>query len=59
MHDEAIDEARGSAAVGAALYGAVKARSLALYQFGHDRAWEAGMILADTKFELAPTRPET
>ncbi len=51
-HDEPIDDARGSAAVGAALYEAVKARSLALYRFGHDRAWEAGLILADTKFEF-------
>ena len=51
-HDEAIDDARGSAAVGAALYEKVKAASLALYQFGHDRAREAGMILADTKFEF-------
>jgi phosphoribosylaminoimidazole-succinocarboxamide synthase len=51
-HDEAIDDARGAAAVGAALYGRAKAGSLALYQFGHDRAREAGMILADTKFEF-------
>ena len=26
--------------------------SLALYQFGHDRAQQAGIILADTKFEF-------
>jgi phosphoribosylaminoimidazole-succinocarboxamide synthase len=51
-HDEAIDDARGAAAVGEALYRQVKAVSLALYQFGHDRALEAGMILADTKFEF-------
>ncbi len=51
-HDEAIDDARASAEVGAALYGKVKAASLALYRFGHDRAREAGMILADTKFEF-------
>jgi len=51
-HDEAIDDARGAAAVGAALYEQVRAASLALYQFGHDRALEAGMILADTKFEF-------
>jgi phosphoribosylaminoimidazole-succinocarboxamide synthase len=30
----------------------VKSTSLALYQFGHDRAARAGMILADTKFEF-------
>ena len=51
-HDEPIDEARGSAAVGAGLYERAKAASLALYRFGHDRAREAGMILADTKFEF-------
>jgi phosphoribosylaminoimidazole-succinocarboxamide synthase len=38
--------------VGAALYGRAKAASLALYQLGHDRASDAGMILADTKFEF-------
>jgi phosphoribosylaminoimidazole-succinocarboxamide synthase len=51
-HDEAIDDAQGAAAVGAALYGKVKAASLALYRFGHERARAAGMILADTKFEF-------
>jgi phosphoribosylaminoimidazole-succinocarboxamide synthase len=51
-HDEAIDDARGSVAVGAGLYERAKAVSLALYQFGHDRARAAGMILADTKFEF-------
>jgi phosphoribosylaminoimidazole-succinocarboxamide synthase len=51
-HDEAIDDARGAAAVGDALYQRVKAASLALYHFGHDRASDAGMILADTKFEF-------
>ena len=38
--------------VGQELYSKVKAASLALYRFGHDRAREAGMILADTKFEF-------
>jgi phosphoribosylaminoimidazole-succinocarboxamide synthase len=51
-HDEAIDDARGSAAVGAALYEKAKAASLALYRFGHDAARSVGMILADTKFEF-------
>jgi phosphoribosylaminoimidazole-succinocarboxamide synthase len=51
-HDEAINDQQGSAAVGAELYAKVKAASLALYQFGHDRAQGAGMILADTKFEF-------
>ncbi|MBA4136166.1 MAG: phosphoribosylaminoimidazolesuccinocarboxamide synthase [Opitutus sp.] len=52
QHDEAIDDAQGAAAIGAALYEKVKATSLALYQLGHDRARAAGMILADTKFEF-------
>jgi len=51
-HDEAINDAQGEAAVGADLYRQVKAKSLALYQLGHDRAAQAGMILADTKFEF-------
>ena len=52
QHDEPIDDAEGAAIVGAALYEKVKAASLALYRFGHDRAKQAGMILADTKFEF-------
>lgn len=52
QHDEPIDDAQGAAAVGAALYEQVKAKSLALYQLGHDKAAAAGMILADTKFEF-------
>jgi phosphoribosylaminoimidazole-succinocarboxamide synthase len=51
-HDEAIDDRQGAAAVGAELYSRVKAASLALYRFGHERARAAGMILADTKFEF-------
>ncbi|HET7536572.1 MAG TPA: phosphoribosylaminoimidazolesuccinocarboxamide synthase [Candidatus Didemnitutus sp.] len=52
QHDEPINDAQGAAAVGAALYDLVKKTSLALYRFGHDRAKQAGMILADTKFEF-------
>jgi phosphoribosylaminoimidazole-succinocarboxamide synthase len=52
QHDEPINDAQGAAIVGQALYDQVKAHSLALYQFGHDRAKQAGMILADTKFEF-------
>lgn len=52
QHDEAINDAQGEAIIGAALYAKVKALSLQLYQFGHDRAQQAGMILADTKFEF-------
>lgn len=51
-HDEAIDDAQGEATIGSSLYSQVKAASLALYRFGHDRAAQAGMILADTKFEF-------
>jgi phosphoribosylaminoimidazole-succinocarboxamide synthase len=51
-HDEAIDDARGAELVGSALYAKVREASLALYRFGHDQAREAGMILADTKFEF-------
>ena len=52
QHDEPINDAQGAAAIGAALYEKVKATSLALYTFGHERAKQAGMILADTKFEF-------
>ncbi len=52
QHDEPINDAQGAATVGPALYEKVKATSLALYQLGHDRAAQAGMILADTKFEF-------
>ncbi len=52
QHDEPIDDAQGAATIGAALYERVKATSLALYRFGHERAKQAGMILADTKFEF-------
>ncbi len=52
QHDEPINDTQAAAIVGAALYEKVKATSLALYRFGHDRAKRAGMILADTKFEF-------
>jgi phosphoribosylaminoimidazole-succinocarboxamide synthase len=52
QHDEPINDAQGAATIGTALYAKVKAISLQLYQFGHDRAKQAGMILADTKFEF-------
>jgi phosphoribosylaminoimidazole-succinocarboxamide synthase len=52
QHDEPINDAQGIATVGAELYERVKSTSLALYRFGHDRAKQAGMILADTKFEF-------
>lgn len=52
QHDEPINDAQGAALVGPALYERLKRLSLELYQFGHDRARQAGMILADTKFEF-------
>ncbi|WP_404424183.1 phosphoribosylaminoimidazolesuccinocarboxamide synthase [Nibricoccus sp. IMCC34717] len=52
QHDEPIDDAQGAAAVGSALYEQVKQTSLALYKLGHARALQAGVILADTKFEF-------
>lgn len=51
-HDEPIDDVQGAAIIGGTLYARVKAASLELYRFGHDRARQAGMILADTKFEF-------
>ncbi len=41
-HDAPINDAQAAARIGAALYEKVKATSLALYQFGHDRARAAG-----------------
>lgn len=52
QHDDPINDAQGAAIIGQALYDQVKAHSLALYRFGHDRAKQSGMILADTKFEF-------
>lgn len=52
QHDEPVNDAQGAALLGATLYARVKAHSLALYAFGHERAKQAGMILADTKFEF-------
>lgn len=51
-HDEAIDDAAGEKLLGAGIYGAVKTLSLELFHFGHERARQAGVILADTKFEF-------
>lgn len=52
QHDEPINDAQGIQIVGPQVYERVKSLSLALYKFGHDRAKQAGMILADTKFEF-------
>jgi phosphoribosylaminoimidazole-succinocarboxamide synthase len=52
QHDEPINDVQGIEIVGEALYQRLKNISLELYRFGHDRAKQAGMILADTKFEF-------
>ncbi|OHE80117.1 MAG: phosphoribosylaminoimidazolesuccinocarboxamide synthase [Verrucomicrobia bacterium RIFCSPLOWO2_12_FULL_64_8] len=52
QHDEPINDAQGAQLIGPKLYEQVKSISLALYRLGHDRAAQAGMILADTKFEF-------
>ena len=52
QHVEPINDTQAAAIVGEKLYAQVKALSLALYRFGHDRAKQAGMILADTKCEF-------
>ncbi len=51
-HDMPINDEQGAATIGAELYERVKKLSLALYTYGHDHAKEAGVILADTKFEF-------
>jgi phosphoribosylaminoimidazole-succinocarboxamide synthase len=51
-HDEAIDFSRVVDAVGAARAGELKALTLALYARAAEIAEEAGIILADTKFEF-------
>jgi phosphoribosylaminoimidazole-succinocarboxamide synthase len=51
-HDENITFARMCDAVGAELADELRRRSLAIYERGRDIAGEAGIILADTKFEF-------
>jgi phosphoribosylaminoimidazole-succinocarboxamide synthase len=51
-HDEAIDFASVEAAVGAARAAALRELTLALYSRAAEIALEAGIILADTKFEF-------
>ncbi|MGY1782055.1 phosphoribosylaminoimidazolesuccinocarboxamide synthase [Geodermatophilus sp. SYSU D01036] len=56
-HDEAIDFARVVSLVGAARAEELRELTLALYRRGAEVAAEAGILLADTKFEfgLAPS----
>ena len=51
-HDENISRAELARRAGADLGARLEALSLALYRFGHARALESGIILADTKFEF-------
>ena len=51
-HDEAIGFAQVVDAVGAERAGALRALTLALYRRGAEIAEDAGILLADTKFEF-------
>jgi phosphoribosylaminoimidazole-succinocarboxamide synthase len=51
-HDEPISERQCAEILGEDLFQQVREVSIGLYRFGHDRSREAGMILADTKFEF-------
>jgi phosphoribosylaminoimidazole-succinocarboxamide synthase len=51
-HDEPINDEQGAIEIGAERYERVKALSIAIYERGHAIAAQAGMILADTKFEF-------
>jgi phosphoribosylaminoimidazole-succinocarboxamide synthase len=51
-HDENITEAAAVALVGEERYAAARRAALALYRFGAAHAERAGLLLADTKFEL-------
>lgn len=51
-HDEPISENECEALLGSDLFAEVRRVSLALYNHGHQKSLQAGMILADTKFEF-------
>ena len=51
-HDENISRADLANRAGRELAETLERLSLALYRFGHERALQAGIILADTKFEF-------
>jgi len=51
-HDENIPFERAAALAGSATAAALRERSLALYEEARGRAWERGLVLADTKFEF-------
>ncbi len=51
-HDENITRDEAAARFGAGLVAALEGLTLAIYRQAHDRCAEAGIILADTKFEF-------
>jgi phosphoribosylaminoimidazole-succinocarboxamide synthase len=51
-HDENISFERMVEIVGRPTAAALKGRSLAIYEQARERAWERGLVLADTKFEF-------
>jgi phosphoribosylaminoimidazole-succinocarboxamide synthase len=51
-HDENLPFEALAARVGGELAAALRERSLALYEEARARAWERGLVLADTKFEF-------
>jgi phosphoribosylaminoimidazole-succinocarboxamide synthase len=51
-HDENLTFDALAAQVGTELARALRERSLALYEEARTRAWESGLVLADTKFEF-------
>lgn len=51
-HDENISKAELANQTGTDVAATLERLSLALYRFGAERAFEAGIILADTKFEF-------
>ncbi len=55
-HDENITRAQAAALVGLERLAKVERLSLALYRFAADYAFDRGIIIADTKFELGTDR---
>lgn len=51
-HDEPLDPAGGIALLGAERWAEVERTALALFRWGQQRAAQAGLLLADTKFEF-------
>lgn len=58
-HDEPISEKQCAALLGPDLFAEVRRVSLALYELGHRRSRQGGMILADTKFEFGLDQDDT